>query len=71
MSGRGDKNKQGTSGRGSSDQSNQPFPDDEGKQPSGNKNQTGGKPSEPSPRTVDQDSQRDLHLKESKRKEKG
>jgi hypothetical protein len=34
------------------------------------RHQTGGNRSEPSPRSIDQDSQRDLHLKEGKGKER-
>jgi hypothetical protein len=69
MAGRGDNNKHGSAGRGSSNQSNQGFIADGEKEPKSNhnKNQTGGKASKPSPKTGDQDSNRNEHLKESKK----
>ena len=62
MSGRGDNNKKGSAGRGGSNQSNQAFPDaDQGKSNHARK-QSGGKRSEPQPRSADQDDNRDQHL---------
>ena len=52
MSGRGDNNKHGSSGRGASNQSNQPFAGD-GKQQSNHSKQTGGKPSIRQRKTTD------------------
>ena len=71
MSGRGDNNKHGSAGQGATNQSNQPFVKDEGDQPKSNHNkkQTGGKPSDPSPKTADQDANRDIHLKDQKASE--
>ena len=61
MSGRGDNNKRGSSGRGNSNQSNQGFPDaDQGKS-NHNRKQTGGERSEPHPKSVDPDAHRDQH----------
>lgn len=56
---RGDNNKSGSSGRGASNQSNQPFGQtaDEGKSNS-NKNANPGKASEPKPRQRDQSADR-------------
>ena len=64
MSGRGDNNKHGSSGRGASNQSNQPFVADDQNQPKSNhnKHQTGGQPSEPQAKTVGQSSNRNTHL---------
>ena len=58
MSGRGDNNKHGTSGQGSSNQSNQPFVADDAKQKKSNhaKKQTGGRPSKQQEKTTDQSS---------------
>lgn len=60
MSGRGDKNKRGSSGRGASNQSNQPFiADGENQQKSNhNKQVTGGAASEPQEKTKDQSANR-------------
>jgi hypothetical protein len=71
MAGRGDNNKHGSAGRGSSNQSNQPFVRDEEKQPKSdhNKKKTGTTPSEPSPKTADPDAARDQHLKDRKQQE--
>ena len=57
MAGRGDNNKHGTSGQGSSNQSNQPFGADA---PSSNHNKqkTGGQPSEKQEKTRDKDAYR-------------
>jgi hypothetical protein len=69
MPGRGDNNKQGSAGRGASNQSNQPFAGDGEDQPKSNHGKkTGGKKSTPSPRTVDKDASRNESLKESKGK---
>jgi hypothetical protein len=54
--GRGDKNKQGTSGAGASNQSGQPIDKTSGKMNHGR--QTGGAPSKPQPDEQDQDSHR-------------
>ncbi|HYF32610.1 MAG TPA: hypothetical protein VD993_15905 [Chitinophagaceae bacterium] len=62
MAGRGDNNKKGSSGRGGSNQSNQAFPDADHGKSNHNKKQTGGKRSEPQPRSADQDANRDQHL---------
>ncbi len=66
MPGRGDNNKHGSAGRGSSNQSNQPFVSDDEVQPKSNhgKVKTGTKPSVPSPRTANQDDNRNQSLKE-------
>ena len=58
MSGRGDNNKKGSAGRGSSNQSNQAFgfSDQRGKSNHGDK--TGGKPSQPQPKKQDQSANR-------------
>jgi len=58
MSGRGDNNKKGSSGRGASNQSNQPFAGEEKVHKSNHGKQTGGKRSEPQPSQQDQDSNR-------------
>jgi len=60
MSGRGDNNKKGSSGRGSSNQSNQGF---DGKQPkSSHGKQTGGSPSTPQAKDEEQDSNRNVSV---------
>jgi hypothetical protein len=70
MPGRGDNNKHGSSGRGASNQSGQPFVTDEDQQKSNHsKKHTGGKPSERSPKTADQDANRNEHLKGGKQHE--
>lgn len=71
MPGRGDNNKNGSAGRGGSNQSNQPFAGNEEKHAKSNhsKKHTGGQPSEPSPKTADQDANRNEHLKDSKQRE--
>lgn len=60
MSGRGDKNKNGTSGSGAGNQSNQPFIADGENQHKSNHNRqnTGGTPSEPQKKSKDQSSDR-------------
>ena len=63
MSGRGDNNKKGSSGRGASNQSNQPFAGQEKVQKSNHgRQQTGGKRSEPQPSQQDQDTNRNTSL---------
>jgi hypothetical protein len=71
MPGRGDNNKRGSAGRGSNNQSNQGFAGDGQNQPKSNhhKKTTGGRASEPSPSSVDRDSNRNQPMKDSKRKE--
>ena len=70
MPGRGDNNKKGSAGRGGSNQSNQGFVADGENQKKSNhsKEPTGGKRSEPSPRTADADSDRNRAMKDSKNK---
>ena len=58
MSGRGDNNKNGTSGRGASNQSNQPFTGQEKVHKSNRGDQSGGKASTNQPKQQDQDSNR-------------
>jgi hypothetical protein len=60
MSGRGDNNKKGTSGRGAGNQSNQPFIADGQDQPASShrKKPTGGKASVNQDKTVDPDADR-------------
>jgi hypothetical protein len=58
MSGRGDNNKKGSSGRGSSNQSNQAFGSSEQRGKSNHGEQTGGKRSERQPKDKDQSSNR-------------
>ncbi len=53
MSGRGDNNKHGTSGRGASNQSNQPFKASDQQGKSNHGEQTGDRPSEPQPKKQD------------------
>jgi len=53
MSGRGDKNKLGTSGQGAGNQSGQGFTQTPDRQKSNHGEQTGGKPSKPQPKTKD------------------
>jgi hypothetical protein len=63
MSGRGDNNKHGTSGRGAGNQSNQPFAAkgvDRGKSYHGE--ETGGRPSVPQKKTRSQASNRNTSL---------
>jgi hypothetical protein len=61
MSGRGDNNKKGSSGRGASKQSNQPFGEAGGGK-SGHGKQTGGKPSMPQKKSGDQSADRNTSL---------
>jgi hypothetical protein len=66
MSGRGDNNKRGSSGRGASNQSNQPFDNASAQKKSNhNKHAEGGKPSEPQPKTKDQSADRNLSNKKA------
>jgi hypothetical protein len=58
MSGRGDNNKNGSSGRGAGNQSNQPFTGEEKVQKSYRGDQTGGERSEPQTKKQDQSSNR-------------
>ena len=59
MSGRGDNNKHGSSGRGASNQSNQPMENTGAQKKSNhNKHVEGGKPSEPQSPQQDQSSNR-------------
>ena len=58
MSGRGDNNKKGSSGRGSSNQSNQAFGSSDQRGKSNHGEQTGGKPSERQGKEQDQSSNR-------------
>jgi hypothetical protein len=69
MPGRGDNNKHGSAGRGGSNQSNQGFVADGENEPKSNHNKknSGGIPSKPSPKTGDQDSNRNEHVKKSKK----
>ena len=64
MSGRGDNNKNGTSGQGASNQSNQAFVADGEKQPKSNhnKHETGGEPSVKQEKTSTQSSNRNSAL---------
>jgi hypothetical protein len=70
MAGRGDNNKSGSAGRGSSNQSNQGFITSGSKQHKSDraKKTSGNAPSESSPRTADADANRNEPLKEEKRK---
>ena len=58
MSGRGDNNKKGSSGRGSSNQSNQAFGSSHQKGKSNHGEQTGGRASEKQPKKQDQSANR-------------
>jgi len=58
MSGRGDNNKNGSSGRGASNQSNQPFVNEEKVKKSARGSQTGGQRSQPQSKAQDQSSNR-------------
>jgi hypothetical protein len=62
MSGRGDNNKNGTSGRGATNQSNQPFTGEEKVHKSNRGDQTGGKRSDAQPKQQDQDSNRNTSV---------
>ncbi len=58
MSGRGDNNKKGSSGRGASNQSNQAFGSSDQKGKSNHGQQTGGQRSTAQPKKADQSSNR-------------
>jgi hypothetical protein len=58
MSGRGDNNKKGSSGRGASNQSNQAFGSSDRKGKSYHGEQTGGRASERQPKKADQSANR-------------
>ncbi len=62
MSGRGDNNKAGSSGQGTSNQSNQGFGEAAQKGKSYHGDQTGGQRSQPQPKKQDQDTQRNQSL---------
>jgi hypothetical protein len=62
MSGRGDNNKAGSSGRGAGNQSNQDFGQSADRGKSYHGQQTGGKPSVPEKKTNDQSSHRNKSL---------
>lgn len=68
MAGRADNNKRGSAGRGTNNQSNQAFIKDDQKHPKSDHNKTpkGGKRSMPSPKTADQDSERNRALGDRK-----
>ena len=68
MTGSGDNNKHGTSGRGSSNQSNQPFVADDAKQKKSNhsKKQTGTQSSRQQGKTRDQSSNRNISVDNAK-----
>jgi hypothetical protein len=53
MSGRGDNNKHGSSGRGMTNQSNQPFRENDDQQKANHGGQTGGQRSEPQKKQAD------------------
>jgi hypothetical protein len=59
MPGRGDNNKNGSSGRGASNQSNQPFGQTGDKRKTDSGEQTGGKRSKPQQQEKDQSANRD------------
>ena len=68
MSGRGDNNKKGSSGRGASNQSNQPFVADDQKEPKSNHGkQTGGEPSQPQEKSMSQSANRNINLDTDRR----
>lgn len=68
MPGRGDNNKHGSSGRGSSNQSNEALVADNEKQKKSNhaKEQKGGTPSRPQQNTRDQSSDRNMSIDNAK-----
>jgi len=63
MSGRGDNNKAGSSGRGTGNQSNQGFGQADNKGKSYHGDHTGGKPSAPEKKKEDQSSNRNKSVK--------
>ncbi|HEX2606251.1 MAG TPA: hypothetical protein VHK91_02685 [Flavisolibacter sp.] len=66
MSGRGDNNQHGSSGRGASNQSNQGFSEGQEKK-SNHGRQTGGQSSEAQPQKEDQSSNRDHSTRKTKK----
>jgi hypothetical protein len=62
MSGRGDNNKSGSSGRGASNQSNQGFGQSGDQRKTNHGDQTGGKPSKPQKKEQEQDANRNTSL---------
>ena len=62
MSGRGDNNKNGTSGQGASNQSNQGFKKPAQDEKSSHEKEIGGKRSEPQQKTGDQASNRNTSV---------
>ena len=58
MAGRGDNNKNGSSGRGASNQSNQPMKGQASRVKSNSGKQTGGSPSQPQKGSKDQSANR-------------
>jgi hypothetical protein len=62
MSGRGDNNKKGSAGRGSSNQSNQPFGSSDQKGKSNHGEQTGGRASEKQSKKQDQSANRNQNV---------
>jgi hypothetical protein len=67
MSGRGDNNKAGSSGRGAGNQSNQGFGQSADSRKSYHGEQTGGKPSIPEKKKADQSSNRNTSLDKEKK----
>lgn len=67
MSGRGDNNKAGSSGRGASNQSNQGFGQVGNRGKSNHGEQTGGKASIPEKKKADQSSKRNTSLGEEEK----
>jgi hypothetical protein len=66
MSGRGDNNKHGSAGRGSGNQSNQPFGEASQKGKSNHGAQTGGKRSQPDDQKRDQSANRNQPVDKEK-----
>lgn len=64
MPGRGDNNKKGSSGQGSSNQSNQAFSPADAKGKSNHGEKTGGKKSDPQTKTTDQSANRNRSTEE-------
>lgn len=67
MSGRGDNNKKGSSGQGSSNQSNQAIGSKEKHPKSDHGKETGGSASEQQPKTHDQDANRNESLENDRK----
>ena len=66
MSGRGDNNKSGSSGRGASNQSNQGFGQSAKVKKSSHGERTGGMPSIPEKKTTDESIERNPEIKKKK-----